>query len=268
MYLSVKERNIILKLIETMGQSLDSETMRESAGYVLLDLLKSDQFASFVWNEEKNIFEKGVWANMSDSNMANYCDYYQNIDPITSKMSVSKNAILVNEVMPQKELVKTEFYNDFLAKDGLHNGINLFAYNNDKNTGDFRIWRKKGRSSFDEKSAFILDFIKPYFRNAMNNIAQHETALLHVPKQIIYTEKLNSNELIKMFSLTKREAQITLEIVQGLTDDAIAEKLHIAFSTLRTHIKHIFHKLSVNNRALLINKVFYELSVSSKKENV
>ena len=258
MYLSVKERNKTFKLIETLGQSLDSKVMRKSTGFALLDILKTAQFASFVSNEEGKYFDKGVCINISDDNIASYSEYYQKKDPITGKLSVRRNATLVNEIMPQQDLLKTEFYNDFLAKDGLHYGINLYAYTGNKNVGDFRVWRKKGRNNFDEKSAYILNLIKPYFCNAMSNITQHEAVLNHVAQQNNHPDKIDINKLMLKFSLTKREAQITLEILQGYKDDDIATKLHIAFSTLRTHIKHIFYKLDVNNRPLLIRKVFCE----------
>ena len=208
MYLSVKERNKTLKLIETLGQSLDSKVMRKSTGFALLDLLNSDQFASFVWNEEKKSFEKGVCINISDENISSYSEYYQKRDPITGKLSSRKSATLVNEIMPQRELIKTEFYNDFLAKDGLHYGINLYAYTGKKNVGDFRIWRKIGRNNFDEKSAYILDLIKPYFCNAMSNITQHEAVLNHAAQQNNHPDKIDVNKLMLKFSLTKREAQI------------------------------------------------------------
>lgn len=41
----------------------------------------------------------------------------------------------------------------------------------------------------------------------------------------------------------------------GLTDKQIASRLDISFSTVRTHLKHVFYKLSVNNRAQLIRQL-------------
>jgi DNA-binding CsgD family transcriptional regulator len=259
MYLSTKEQKKTLKVIKALGQTLDSEIMRQSTGDILLDLLQSNQFASFVWDDKKKIFDKGVSLNMSEDNLSNYSNYYQKQDPITGKLMVRKSATRVSDIMPQQALMKTEFYNDFLSKDGLHYGINLHAYTGNKNIGDFRIWRKKGKENFDEKSVYILDLIKPYFCNAMRNILQHEAILSLQPQDIIHAERVNIRKIMFTFLLTKREAQITMEILLGYKDYAIATKLHIAFSTLRTHIKHIFSKLQVNNRSLLIHKVLSEL---------
>jgi DNA-binding CsgD family transcriptional regulator len=259
MYLSSKEQKKILKLIETLGQSLDSETMRQSAGYVMLDLLQSDYLGSFAWDEKKNSFDKGVCINMSQANLLNYKNYYHKYDTITDQLMVRKSATRVNDIISQQALTKTEFYNDFLAVDGLYYGINLHVFNDNENIGDFRVWRKKGRENFDDKSVYMLNMIKPYFCNAMRNIRQHETVLSIHPELSICTERLDIHKLKLKFSLTKREAQITLEIIQGHKDDTIAIKLHIAFSTLRTHIKHIFAKLQITSRSLLIRKVLSEL---------
>ncbi len=259
MFLSSREQIKILKLIEALNQTLDCEVVRQSTGYILLDLLESDYFASFVWNKNRGSFDNAVSINMDSANLLNYESYYQNHDPITDQLRLKRNATRVNDIMPQRELMKTEFYNDFLAVDGLYYGINLYAYDNNDNIGDFRIWRKKGRANFDDKSIYILELIKPYFCNAMRNIRLYEKALSqHHHSNLNFTE-VNIDKIMCKFKLTQREAEITLEILQGNKDVDIAEKLYIAFSTLRTHIKHIFTKLEVNNRTLLVHKVLNQI---------
>ena len=258
MYLSAKEQKKFFKVIEALNQSLDSKIMRLSTGYLLLDLLQSDQFASFVWDGNKKIFDEGVTINMSENNISDYYNFYQKQDPITDKLMIRRSATRVNDIISQQALTKTEFYNDFLAKDGLHYGINLHAYSYNENIGDFRVWRKKGKEIFDAKSVYILNLIKPTFCNAMRNIRQHKAVLNIASHKNICTEGLDVYKLMLIFSLTEKEALITLEIFRGCKDDAIAKKLNIAFSTVRTHIKHIFAKLKVNNRSLLIHKVLSE----------
>jgi len=55
--------------------------------------------------------------------------------------------------------------------------------------------------------------------------------------------------------LTRKEHEISRMVAMGLTDKQIASRLDISFSTVRTHLKHVFHKLSVNNRAQLIRQL-------------
>jgi hypothetical protein len=110
-----------------------------------------------------------------------------------------RRAVCVNEVMPRHELVRTEFYNDFLARDGLYYGLNLYVYDGDRNIGDLRIWRDRRHANFDDSDLQVLEIIKPHFCNAMKNILRiarghrrvrrsaHVRAFLHVAQLIAST---------------------------------------------------------------------------------
>lgn len=49
--------------------------------------------------------------------------------------------------------------------------------------------------------------------------------------------------------LTEREIDVLLGISQGLSDKEIAAKLFLSESTVKTHLRSIYHKLRVRNRA-------------------
>lgn len=55
--------------------------------------------------------------------------------------------------------------------------------------------------------------------------------------------------------LSEKEYQIALDISQGLINREMAEKHFISINTVKTHIKHLYVKLDVNNRASLIRKI-------------
>ena len=52
--------------------------------------------------------------------------------------------------------------------------------------------------------------------------------------------------------LSAREAQIAQQLAQGHNHQEIAQVLHLAPSTVRSHMKHIYEKLGVHNKAQLI----------------
>jgi DNA-binding NarL/FixJ family response regulator len=54
-----------------------------------------------------------------------------------------------------------------------------------------------------------------------------------------------------MEELTPRERQITLLVSDGLTDKLVAEQLNLAESTVKSHLHHIYKKLSIPNRTAL-----------------
>ncbi len=55
--------------------------------------------------------------------------------------------------------------------------------------------------------------------------------------------------------LTARELDIVLELAKGATDREIAAKLVLAEGTVKTHIRHILHKLGVRNRTQAVAHV-------------
>lgn len=56
-------------------------------------------------------------------------------------------------------------------------------------------------------------------------------------------------EVVQSFALTAKEWEVLQLIGQGESNDRIADTLHVALSTVRSHIKHINQKLGVSNRA-------------------
>ncbi len=246
MNLTNKQFKKILNLIELIYMHSDEREMRLDIAVPLLDLLHADYFASFIWNTEANRYENEVFHNMSDTNIVSYSEYYQFRDPITRRLSVKRNATLVSQILPQKELMKTEFFNDFLFSDGLFHGINLHLYNYSENIGDLRIWRKKGIGNFNQNSCLILDILKPHLINSfrkMRSMCENKTSL---------SLDMKCEHLKRKYQLSLRESEVVRHLINGERDEIISELLHIGKTTVRTHIKNIFAKTGINNR----NKLF------------
>jgi DNA-binding CsgD family transcriptional regulator len=52
--------------------------------------------------------------------------------------------------------------------------------------------------------------------------------------------------------LTKREKEVIKLIIEGLTNDLIAEKLFLSPLTVSTHRKNVLSKLNLKNTAMLV----------------
>ena len=149
----------IVARLERLGPESDARAV------IFMDvmrLLRSDFGASYVWNARKNRFDEAVSFNMERSNLRRYEEWYQFRDPMTFELRARRRATLVDDVIPREVLVRTEFYNDFLARDGLHHGVNLFIFDGDRDLGDFRIWRAAGRPDFCDRDLDLLDALEPY----------------------------------------------------------------------------------------------------------
>jgi DNA-binding CsgD family transcriptional regulator len=50
-------------------------------------------------------------------------------------------------------------------------------------------------------------------------------------------------------SLTETQREVSILVADGLTNREVARRLHISPHTVNTHLRHVFQKLNVSNRA-------------------
>ncbi len=196
----------------------------------IVRLLRADFGASYVWHTATGESEHPVNHNMDPANLRRYGEWFQYRDPMTAELRRRRRATLVDAVIPRRALERTEFYNDFLARDGLHHGINLFVFDAEgrRDLGDLRIWRSRHRPDFEGRDLAILDALCPFLRAALQR--GHPAAI---------------------GALTARERQVATLVAQGRRDRDIAHRLGIGFGTVRTHLNRAMEKLDCANRAEL-----------------
>jgi DNA-binding CsgD family transcriptional regulator len=231
MHLSTHEQAALKRTFALLAEDLGERDVRLTLGEALLELLHADQFASFVWDAQAQRFIDGVWLYMDPANLARYDAWFQYHDPITFKLQACRRATAVSEVMPRRELARTEFFNDFLARDGLHWGINLHAFDGDRALGDLRIWRARTRREFEPHDKALLDLIEPAFIAALRRARPPAT------------------DTPAAAALSPREREVALAVLRGLTDKQIARELGLSVSSVRTYLGRLFEKTGASRRA-------------------
>jgi DNA-binding CsgD family transcriptional regulator len=234
MYLGGREQTALAACFALLAQDLNERDIRARVGRLLLELFRADYFASYVWNAESGCFGDPVSLNMDPANLARYEAWYQFRDPITFALQARRHATLVEEVMPRQDFLRCEFFNDFLARDGLHWGINLHAFDGDQALGDLRIWRGRRARAFGSHDKELLDLIEPAFTAALRraHAARHPVAS-------------------SLAALSRRELEVARCVARGLTDKEIARELAIALPSVRTYLQRLFDKLGVHRRSAL-----------------
>jgi DNA-binding CsgD family transcriptional regulator len=235
MYVSAAESCVLARIFGLLSEDMAERDVREAVGHHLLELLQADYYASFVWQDTTRRFEKAVFLNMDPANLAKYDDYYQYRDPITFKLQARREPTLVTQVMPQRELMRTEFFNDFLARDGLYWGVNAYSYVGHRNIGDLRIWRHRRRENFDGHGLELLRLIEPALTCALARAGGRP-------------QVGETGGQAPLLALSARETEIARMIADDLSDKEIGHRLGVEVSTVRTHIKRIFAKLGVRRR--------------------
>jgi DNA-binding CsgD family transcriptional regulator len=213
----------VVARLERLGADREART---SVFVDIVRLLRSDFGASYIWQPRTKRFDQAVSFNMAPDNLRRYEEWYQFRDPMTFLLRARRRATLVDEVIPRAQMVRTEFYNDFLARDGLNHGINMFVFDGERDLGDLRIWRGRGRPDFGDRDTGLLDALEPYLRRALRRRACIE-------------------------ALTAREHDVAELVARGCTDRDISRVLGIGFSTVRTHLNSAMAKCGCANRAEL-----------------
>ena len=252
MLLSSPRLRTLSQLFGLLAENLYEREIRQRVGELLLDLLQADHFASYVWDAGLQRFSSGVRLNMDDANLARYDAWYQYHDPITFALQARRHATAVSEVMPHDQLRRTEFFNDFLRRDGLHWGINLHAFDGLRALGDLRIWRARHRRDFDDHDKALLDLIEPAFVAALRRAVPPAAAPATTPACPATSAAAHAAVHLREAGaplLSPRESEVAGLVAQGLTDKQIAGALGIEVSSVRTYLRRIGDKRGVSRRA-------------------
>ena len=249
MYLTSREQALVADIFKVLADSLPEHELRREVGRRLLDLLNADYLASYVWDDERERFANRVALNMSDDNLSGYEQYYQYRDSLTPRLQRCQTAVRVTDVIPQEELAESELFNDFLRRDGLHWGLNLFAWFDGENIGDLRIWRGEHRDNFSDHELALLELVRPAFTVALAR-ARDDTGVAKAAD-----EPPPEGPGGGFGRLTRREREVVELVVEGLLDKEIAQRLGISYTTVRTHLDRSFQKLGVSNRSRLARLV-------------
>ena len=236
MHVAESDQRAMRSILGALSDGGPADVMRESVALSVAGLLKADFMASFVWNPVERGYGTGISLNMGPGNVRRYEQHFQFNDPVTPVMAKRPTATIVDSVIDRTDLERSEFYCDFLAVDGLHHGINFFAYRGGQHLGDLRLWRSRSQPDFDESDQLMLELIG---RAMAAQLPMPDGAPVEVAEHIA--------EL-----LTARELEVANALAEGLSDSEIALRLHISHATVRTHLTHVFEKLQVRSRSAAV----------------
>lgn len=228
----------------------DADSLRAALALPMLDLLQADTYVSFTWNTDAQRFDRVKALNMSLDNLRTWDEYYRFIDPLTFPMMERRHPTLATQILCQHELSRTEFFNDFLARDHMHWGVNVYVFANGECTGDMRIWRRRERGNFDANEIDALRLVEPAFAAALARL-QWEADPASSPQARESVAEL----LQRKSALSEREAQTASLVLSGCPDKLIAKELGVGLPTVRFHIANAFRKVRAENRTQLAARV-------------
>jgi DNA-binding CsgD family transcriptional regulator len=252
MHLSSTQCIHLSKVVDVLARPLPRDELRTALAKPLMELLDADYVASFVWNESEGRFADGISTGVNPAHLTAYENDFQYRDPISHELRARRYPTLVTQVVSQRDLVKTEFFDGFLKDEGLYWGVNLYGYDGAVDVGDLRIWRQRQKHNFGASEIELLRVIYPAFVTALARSRSDNIAGIasHAPM----TTARAVDILMRSTSLSRREAEVTNLVALGRSDKEIARELGIGFTTVRSHLKNTFQKLGCDSRIQLARR--------------
>jgi DNA-binding CsgD family transcriptional regulator len=264
MYLTATQTRQLSKVLDVLTQPGDSAGLRQRIVEPVAQLLNADYVASLVWDNEAQRFGNGVCCHADAGHLRDYEARYQFSDPIAKLLHPRRYATLVTQVIPQRELVKSEFFDRFLSTGAMYWGVNMYAHDGVQDVGDLRIWRSRSKHNFDTNELEILRTIYPCLVNALAGakiarVAHPQPQKTKALRSAATSKNLmagasasKAQHLLYKHSLSQREAQVAQLVAQGCSDKEIAKQLAIAYTTVRTYLANALEKTACSNRKELI----------------
>lgn len=250
MHLSTFQTRALGDVMRLLAEADDGDALRRSLGRPMLELLGADTYCSMAWNRDTNRFERYSVLHMSEDNLRAWDAYYRHIDPLTLPMMARRRPTVATQILRQSELARTEFFNDFLQRDRMHWGINVYFHDGDECVGDFRIWRYRERGNFDAHEVELLRMVEPAITAALARLRWSEGAA-----PLRAAGECAEDRLQRVARLSPREAAVAWLVSSGCPDKQIARELAVALPTVRFHIANVFRKLQADNRTALASRV-------------
>lgn len=234
MHLTFDQSADLARLFSLLHEEDEERTIRLKVGELLLRLTGSDYFASFVWDEASRRFARRLQIGMDEANLDRYDRHFQYRDPITPALKQRAAPTLVSAIMPRADFVRTEFFTDFLARDGLAYGVNMYCVDGERHVGDLRLWRASRRGDFDTDTVDLLALIRPALSRALAK-ARDRAGSPGVPS----------------IRLSARQQAIAKLVAAGASDKEIGRLLGIAPTTVRSHVDQLKERLGVARRSAI-----------------
>ena len=103
--------------------------------------------------------------------------------------------------------------------------------------------------SFILKSAPFIFFI------SVSVLIYHTFYHFYFSSPITKKEKTLKDDFIKNFSITKREQEIIIALLDGKSNKELANALFISEKTIEAHLANIYRKVGVKNRLELFSRL-------------
>lgn len=163
-----------------------------------------------------------------------------------SWITKQKRSLVVSssELIPEKERVKTAFYQRSYKPFGVHYSAYLTFVNKNEFMGILTVYRTKQQGDFTSEDLFVLQILSEHLNARFYREKYQES--------VAWQRQKKMGSYIAAYGLTEREAEVVDLVFNGISNEEISAQLFISHSTLKKHLQNIYRKTGVSSKAQLL----------------
>lgn len=157
----------------------------------------------------------------------------------------SATVLRVTDLMDKEQWEKTVLYQTCYQPYGLYFAVDMTIVSGGQLLGVLSLYRQETQGDFSEDDLFLLKLLNDHLNARF--FREKDTGSL-AEKHVGRNQSL---QLSRKYGLTVRETEITALVLDGKSNESIAEELNITVNTLKKHLQHIYRKTGVTSRVRL-----------------
>lgn len=205
--------------------------------------------ASVFFLVEPDMRHRGAVVYKSGSEIEKqYETTYGIMDPLNpERFSRSdERVVTLDSQMSPHMLKKTVYYQEFMVPNNHRFVADMFFRYEGQIVAVLSMLREEGQGNYSRDELKLLCKLQPFLEYSLNAV--------YLPQR-----KEERTSIIEKYSLTERELDVLELLLNGSSNKDIAVELGLGLATVKTHLHHIFQKISVFSRSELIAKVLQDL---------
>lgn len=243
--LSDNEWEYINAIILMINSTDDSRLMRKSL-LIMLRRLIVYNIAEFSIGQEDYSFCDSVEVNMDNDQQIHFLDKYFaykkeygniNIDWIFR--NPSSIVMRVEDILRGEVFENTNFNKVYLKSINMKHCCTTSLATDGVFLGEFSLYLADGYGVFSDRDIYILEQLKDHLANKLMVYKKRGRPLKLSEEQYSHLQR---------HSLTNKEIEIFECILNGKSNEDIANELFISTFTVKKHVSNIFYKLSLKSR--------------------
>ena len=199
----------------------------------------------------------GRWARnfatvgMDPATRKSYDEYFVSHNPWLPRRKLIAESVETGEqVFSNRELVKTEFYKDFLKPNLWLHACSAVTNVEESTFSCIYTLRSPHNRAFTSDESELCSYLAPHLRTAAR-IYQRIVDLEATIDRFLVGE-MDTHALAKL-SLTPAETRLAIALFKGQSVEAYAKEAAISINTARWYVKQIYAKTGVKRQTELIN---------------